>query len=73
MNFASASIAITSETENKVYQIKDLQFDNEGYGVPNNLRWRTSGIRTGVKYNVVIHNVIINNYSQDYSYWFQLD
>ena len=73
VNFASASIAITSETENKVYQIKDLQFDNEGYGVPNNLRWRTSSIRTGVKYNVVIHNVIINNYSQDYSYWFQLD
>lgn len=73
VDFSSASIAITSETENKVYQIKDLQFDNDGYGVPNNLRWRTTGVRTGLKYNVVIHNVIINNYSQDYIYWFQLD
>jgi len=73
VNFASASIAITSETENKVYQIKDLQYDNEGYGVPNNLRWRTTGVKTGLKYNVVIHNVIINDSSHDYTYWFQLD
>jgi uncharacterized protein YkwD len=71
VNFAGAAIAIT-DPANKTMKIKDMKFDNEGYGVPNNLRWFAEGIEKGVKYNVTVTNVGVNSAYKNYSYWFEL-
>lgn len=71
VNFAGAAVAIT-DPANKTMKIKEMKFDNEGYGVPNNLRWFTEGIEKGVKYNVTVTNVGINSAYKNYSYWFEL-
>jgi hypothetical protein len=53
-------------------KISGMKFDNDGYGVPNNIRWFAEGIKSGVKYNVVITNVKVNTTFKNYSYWFEL-
>lgn len=71
VKFSSAAISI-KDPLNKIIKITGMKFDNEGYGVPNNMRWFAESLKSGTKYNVVIKNVLINNVSTDYSYWFEL-
>lgn len=72
VSFVAPSAIAIKDPNNKVSKITGMQFDNEGYGVPNNIRWFAEGIKPGVKYNVVITNVKINNAFESYSYWFEL-
>ncbi len=71
INFASATIAII-DSENKTMKVKNIEFDTDGYGVPNNLRWYAEGIKPNVKYNVTVSNIMINNNPEFYQYWFEL-
>ena len=71
ITFASATIAII-DPDNKTMKVKNIEFDTDGYGVPNNLRWYAEGIKPNVKYNVTVSNVMINNNSEFYQYWFEL-
>ena len=72
VNFNSATIAIIGPN-NKTMKVKsNWEFDNQYYGVPNNLRWYVEGIQPNVKYNVTISNVKVNNNSEFYQYWFEL-
>ena len=71
INFASATIAII-DPNNKTMKVKNIEFDTQGYGVPNNLRWYAEGIKSNVKYNVTISNVKVNNNPEFYQYWFEL-
>jgi len=69
--FSTATIAIVDQN-NKTMKVKNIEFDTDGYGVPNNLRWYAEGIKPNVKYNVTVSNVMINNNSELYQYWFEL-
>jgi|GEM_PF-851233 Cobalamin biosynthesis protein CobT (nicotinate-mononucleotide:5, 6-dimethylbenzimidazole phosphoribosyltransferase) len=71
ITFSTATIAII-DPDNKTMKVKNIEFDTEGYGVPNNLRWYVEGIQPNTKYNVTISNVMINNNSEFYQYWFEL-
>ncbi len=71
VSFASSAVAIT-DPSNKTIKISGMKFDNDGYGVPNNIRWFAEGIKSGVKYDVVITNVKVNTTFKNYSYWFEL-
>ena len=71
INFASATIAII-DPNNKTMKVKNIDYDTDGYGVPNNLRWYAEGIKPNVKYNVTVSNIMINNNSEFYQYWFEL-
>ena len=42
-------------------KVKNIEYDTEMYGVPNNLRWYAEGIKPNVKYNVTVSNIMINN------------
>lgn len=70
VDFASATIAII-DPGNKTMKVKGIEWDNQYYGVPNNLRWYTEGIKPNVKYNVTI-KAQVNNNSESYQYWFEL-
>ena len=71
IDFASATIAII-DPDNKAMKVKNIAFDTQGYGVPNNLRWYAEGIKPNVKYNVTVSNIMINNNPEFYQYWFEL-
>ena len=71
ITFSTATIAIVDQN-NKTMKVKNIEFDTDGYGVPNNLRWYAEGIKPNVKYNVTVSNVMINNNSEFYQYWFEL-
>ena len=71
INFAAATIAII-DPSNKAMKVKNIEFDTEGYGVPNNLRWYAEGIKPNVKYSVTVSNIMVNNNPEFYQYWFEL-
>jgi len=71
VDFLTAAIAVT-DPDNKKMTVSGRASDNEGYGVPNILRWKVDSAQEGVKYNVVISNVRVNNVPKTYSYWFEL-
>ena len=71
INLSSAVIAITNPN-NKTMKVKNILFDTDGYGVPNNIRWFTEEIKPNVRYNVTVSNIIVNNVSTLYQYWFEL-
>lgn len=60
------------DPDNKLLKITGKVFDNDGYGVPNNLRWFAESIEPGVRYNVSITGVIVNGIPKTYNYWFEL-
>ncbi len=72
VDFKTAAISITDEDNNKL-TISGRAFDNDGYGVPNILRWTVDSVQEGVKYDVVISGVWVDGVSENYSYWFQLN
>ena len=76
INLDAATIAIIDSTNNKTMAVSGLKTEvgtaNSIIGVPNQISWLVSGIKTGTKYNVTISNVLINNASTDYQYWFEL-
>ncbi len=72
VNFSSAAIVV-KDPSNTVLKISGVANDNDGYGVPNNLRWFAEGVENNVRYDVVITNVLVNSVSRNYSYWFKLE
>ena len=72
MNLASATIAIIDSTNNKTIAVSGLQYDTDGIGVPNNISWLAEGIEYNKKYNVTVSNIMVNNVSTLYQYWFEL-
>jgi len=71
VDFLTVAIAVT-DPDNKKLTISGKAYDNDGYGVPNIIRWKVDSAQEGVKYNVVISNVRVNNIAKNYSYWFEL-
>ena len=70
INFDAADIVII-DPDNKTMKVKSREWDNQFYGVPNNLRWYAEGIKPNVKYKVTI-KVRVNNNPESYQYWFEL-
>ncbi|HDT11404.1 MAG TPA: CAP domain-containing protein, partial [bacterium] len=71
VKFSGTAVAVKNPS-NKIMKIKNLAYDNQGFGVPNNLRWYVEGIEKDVRYDVVVTNVLVNDVSRDYAYWFEL-
>lgn len=72
VDFSSASIEIQTES-NQAVQAVDINIDNDGYGVPNCIKWNpASKLVKETKYLVTIKNVKYHGTSKDFSYWFRL-
>ena len=46
--------------------------DYSGYGVPNALQWKVTGLQNNVQYTVSISNVTVNSVVRSYSYTFKI-
>lgn len=72
INLAGTTIAIIDSTSNKTISVSDLMMDTDGMGIPNNISWLASGIEYNKKYNVTVSNIMVDNVSRLYQYWFEL-
>ena len=71
VDFSDTVIEIHNE-DGEVLQVNSIYYDNEGYGIPNNLQWKVNEIKYGIKYTVNIKNVKVFGINKDYEYWFNL-
>jgi len=71
VSYTGAILEIKDESNNTV-QFTDLTSNNEGYGVPNMLRWKITNLQKEKRYNVTVRNVDLNGTKKDFSYWFKI-
>lgn len=55
VSFAKATITVTGPSG--ALAVSDVASDNEGYGVPNSVEWRVTGLQAGVSYTVTITGI----------------
>lgn len=71
VDFSRATIEVTDEAGNSI-SVHSVRFDNEGFGVPNNLQWKCSGLQYGKTNWVKISNVRFGGRVLSYEYWFRI-
>ncbi len=71
VDFNSASIKVTGPSGQ--LGVTSVSHSNEGFGVPNHLQWKVTGLQNGAKYTVEISNVKVGGTSNNYSYWFRIN
>lgn len=71
VSYKKTVIEITDSAGKKL-KISDISFNNDGFGVPNIIQWKTTGLKDNVKYTVSIKNVMNGSESKDYKYNFIL-
>ncbi|MCX7909934.1 MAG: CAP domain-containing protein [Ignavibacteria bacterium] len=71
VDFSAATVKVTNPSGNEL-SISNLKYDYLGYGVPNCIYWKTSGLQKDVKYTVTISNVKVNGTPKTFTYWFRI-
>lgn len=71
INLDSASITVKDASGNSL-AISGQVTDYAGYGVPNALQWKVTGLQNNVQYTVGISNVTVNGVVRSYSYTFKI-
>ena len=71
VSYANATLEI-KDAANQVVSYTDLSSNNEGYGVPNALKWRIPSVQKEMTYTVTIKNVSFGANTKDYTYWFKI-
>ncbi|HET20512.1 MAG TPA: CAP domain-containing protein [Chromatiales bacterium] len=72
VDFSGATISVSSGDQ--ALGVNSQSWNNQGYGLPNVLQWKVSGLQTGVDYAVTISNVKLPDGStKNYSYDFRLE
>ncbi|MEI9928795.1 MAG: CAP domain-containing protein [Sphingomonas sp.] len=52
--------------------VSNIAYDNQGYGLPNNLQFNVAGLQNNVIYDVTIDRVRANGSLTTYMYWFRI-
>jgi uncharacterized protein YkwD len=71
VDFGSATVSVVVQG-GATLAVSGLAINHEGYGVPNNLRFRVNGLQTGVAHDVTVANVRVNGVTRSYRYTFRL-
>jgi len=71
VSYAQAVIKVQAPGGN-YKQVYDVQWNNEGYGLPNHVQWKVAGLSNNITYNVTIGNVKWGSKKLDYNYAFTL-
>lgn len=71
VNFSGATITVRPRG-GAALPVSNISWDNEGYGLPNNLQWNVSGLAANTVYDVTIGNVSVGGTPRSYSYYFRL-
>lgn len=71
VNYAQATVVVR-ERGGANLTVSRVAFDNDGFGLPNNLQWAVAGLRTNVFYDVTIDKVSVNGTLKTYTYFFRI-
>lgn len=71
VNFSGATIAVRVRG-GATLAVSKIAFDNDGYGLPNNLQWAVAGLTANTIYDVTISNVVVAGTARNYSYYFRI-
>jgi hypothetical protein len=69
VNFTGATVTVSNAGANLA--VTDVSHDNQGYGLPNNIQWRVTGLQTNLTYTVSITGVA-GAPSSSYQYTFRI-
>jgi len=70
VNYTSASVEMKDDG-GAVVAVSSLQYENDGYGVPNLIKWKAS-ILPDKKYWVTVKNVDMGGVKKNFNYWFNV-
>jgi hypothetical protein len=71
VNYAQATVVVR-ERGGANLTVSRIAFDNDGFGLPNNLQWAVAGLRTNTFYDVTIDKVSVNGTLRAYTYFFRI-
>ena len=71
VNFANAVVTVRQRGGGTMTVSKQT-YDNQGYGLPNNLQFAVAGLQAGIYYDVTITGVVVGGATQSYSYYFRI-
>ena len=71
VDFSAAQIAVVRRGGGAV-GVSSVSHDNDGYGLPNNLRFSVGTLAYNTIHDVTISNVRVGGVVRSYSYWFRV-
>lgn len=71
VNFSGATIQVRERGGGNL-TVSQIAFDNDGFGLPNNLQWQVAGLRNNTTYDVTIDRVNVSGTLRTYTYFFRL-
>lgn len=71
VNFSNATIGVRARG-GAALAISQVRFDNDGYGLPNNLQFYAAGVQPDVTYDVTIDRVQVGSTTTSFSYSFRI-
>ncbi|WP_066793372.1 CAP domain-containing protein [Sphingomonas soli] len=71
VNFSGATVAVRVRG-GAAMSVSKIAFDNEGFGLPNNLQFAVAGLTANTIYDVTIGNVIVSGTARNYNYYFRI-
>lgn len=71
VDYANAQVSVR-QRGGAALSISRLSFDNNGYGLSNNLQFTAGGLQQGVNYDVTVRNVSVRGQSRDFAYSFRI-
>lgn len=71
VNYANAVVTVR-QRGGAALAVSKQSYDNQGYGLPNNLQFAVSGLQAGVFYDVAIDGVVVNGSRTKYAYSFRI-
>lgn len=72
VDFSAATVTVKPTGGSTNLTVSAIAFDNDGYGVPNNIQWKVAGVTAGTSYDVTITNVRVRGVARNYSYSFKI-
>jgi uncharacterized protein YkwD len=71
VDFSRATVSVT-QRGGTALAVRNISYDNVGFGLPNNIQFNADGIAANTIYDVSIRGVKIGAVARDYSYWFRI-
>lgn len=71
VDFSKATVSVLSDTGRQL-GVKNVSFDNVGYGLPNNLQFNVDGVDVGARYSVRIQGVGTPGGIRNFEYAFRI-
>jgi len=68
VDFSNSEITVLVGAQELI--VKEVSYDNQGYGLPNNIQWKVEGLAKSVIYEVKISNVKVGGVAKDFEYTF---